>query len=515
MIPERAGPVGDARGPQGRILCRPTRRVVGPACLALVLALATNAAGTLRAQPADAVAAQPAARTASAPTRAPATRGDTLETIRAQADLAFRLLARLARDGAPPADAPAAEATDADAPRTDADAAGNALVSPPAVGTALAVLHAGASGEARRELTEALGLEPGTGTPDALAAWVETLQALGAPGDPRRLELEEMMMARTPRIEPAGTPRLFVGASLWLDAPRRADPELAERLEVELEAEVETVELHEPEGRERIEAWVRDWTLGATEEVPALGSGGGGPEGEGRRAHALVLGSFFFEAGWAETFREELTEEAPFHREDGGTVTVPFLRRSGTWSYGEPDGARIVRLPYLEERYALYVALPPEGTPAAELAAGLDAERWGRWLEAMEERQGEVRLPRMDVEGDHDLAPALRALGLERALDPEGLAYDRILASGRPMGVVRVLHHGGLELDEKGTRAYAVAGFVLEEELLPDEEPFTFVADRPFLAVLRDDDSGAILLAAVIRHPLPSGRGGEGEGTEP
>lgn len=416
---------------------------------------------------------------AATPDRAPGARGDTVEAmIRAQTDLGFRLLERLAADG---------------------DGAGNVVVAPPALGSVLFVLHAGASGETRRELGALLGLEPGHETEPALRSWGEALYALGSEGDPRRRE----MIAIQPEPEPAGAVGLTVGASLWLRAPREAAPDVESLLRAQLQADVETVELDSAEGRERIEAWIEAWTHGEAHRIP-------GPPTP--MADALGLGSFFFTAGWQFPFPEGRTEPGPFHRADGSTVTRPFMRESESWGYADLDRARVVRLPYHEGRYAMYVALPEEGTRLGELLGALGPERWDGWTEEVEERRGEVRLPRIAASGDADLGAGLRSLGLERALEPGGEGYDRLLAGGREMGTVRLAQRAALEVDEEGTGAHAVAAAELREAAIGQEEPFGFRADRPFLAVIHDAETGAVLLAAAIRDPMPGGPAPEEDG---
>ncbi len=396
--------------------------------------------------------------------------------IRAQVDLGFRVLGALARSGD-----------------------GNAVVAPPALGSLLAVLHAGAAGESRDELARALGVDDAR-SGDPLPPWAEALRSVGAPGDPERVALEESMIARTPRIVPAGTPELFIGASLWVDAPRTVDPDARARLREALEATVETVELGTPEGRARIDAWIRKWTLDTLEGLPY-------PFPE--RLDALALGSLFFQAGWKTPFPEEATTPDTFTLPDGSPVELPFLDRSGTWSYRPGPAAEVVRLPYVGDRYALYAVLPDDDRTVGEVLRKLDAEVWSRWTDEAEARDGRVRLPRIRIRANADLGDPLRDAGLDVALDPVRGRFPGFLSDHDALGVTRIRHDALLEVDEEGTRAVGVASGMMEAVLGEPDEPFEFVADRPFLVLLADDDSGAVLLAAVVRNPAPEGYGEE------
>lgn len=401
-------------------------------------------------------------------------RPDSLQPlIRAQARLGFRLLDVLARDDD-----------------------GSVVISPPAVGSVLAILHAGASGESRRELASILGAGDLPDDDRFSRAWGETLRSAGFPGDPERVELDEMMIALAREPVPAGTPELYAGGSLWIDEPREASPEVAERLHAAWEAEVATVPLHDPAGRSRIDEWLRRWTL---ETVTGL------PHPLREETEALVLGSLYFRGGWRSPFPERWTAPASFRRADGSTGEYPFIRQTGEWRYRSGRRGSVVRIPYGGNRYALYVALPPEGRAPAEMLDALGPDGWAGWIAGLEERTGEVRMPRVRIRGDVDLTEGLRRVGLHAALDPDRGRYDRLLAGDAPLGVTRVRSHGILEIDEEGTRAVSVVSGAMEAALGPADEPFELVADRPFVVVLRDDDSGAILLAGVIRDPAPDG----------
>jgi serpin B len=67
-----------------------------------------------------------------------------------------------------------------------------------------------------------------------------------------------------------------------------------------------------------------------------------------------------------------------------------------------------------------------------------------------------------------------------------------------------VLHEALVEVDEEGTRAVAATAVMMEATMaLPGEPPFVpeFRADRPFLFLIRDTKSGAILFLGRVLDP--------------
>jgi serpin B len=77
--------------------------------------------------------------------------------------------------------------------------------------------------------------------------------------------------------------------------------------------------------------------------------------------------------------------------------------------------------------------------------------------------------------------------------------------AGRPgeLYIKAVLHEAYLRVDEAGTEAAAATGAVAETTaaVVPVQQPIVFNVDRPFVFVIRDTSSGAILFLGVVSQP--------------
>jgi serpin B len=77
----------------------------------------------------------------------------------------------------------------------------------------------------------------------------------------------------------------------------------------------------------------------------------------------------------------------------------------------------------------------------------------------------------------------------------EGAAdFTRMSPNGRELFITRVLQKTFVEVDEAGTEAAAATVVAIGETSLPP----SFRADRPFLIVIRERFSGAILFIGKI-----------------
>ena len=64
-----------------------------------------------------------------------------------------------------------------------------------------------------------------------------------------------------------------------------------------------------------------------------------------------------------------------------------------------------------------------------------------------------------------------------------------------------MVHQAYVDVNEKGTEAAAATGMTMAAAAMPTAEPRVFNADHPFLFMIRDQVSGAILFLGRLNHP--------------
>lgn len=90
-------------------------------------------------------------------------------------------------------------------------------------------------------------------------------------------------------------------------------------------------------------------------------------------------------------------------------------------------------------------------------------------------------------------------MGMRIAFEP-GEANFRGIAD-TDLFIRQVVHKTFLRIDEKGTEAAAATGVEFELTSAPVIEPPTFRADHPFLLLIRDKRTGAVLFLGRIADP--------------
>ncbi|MBM3961473.1 MAG: serpin family protein [Planctomycetes bacterium] len=286
---------------------------------------------------------------------------------------------------------------------------------------------------------------------------------------------------------------------------------------------------------ERVRAAINAWIAANTQDRIRDLIGEGAIAADTRMVLANAVA---FAGAWQTPFEASRTEDADFTRTDRTLARVPMMQAAGrddvrygavagdgAWfatpamtpaegegpsPYPGAGGATFVELPYKGGDLAMVVLAPqsPDGLPALERL--LTPARLADWLGRAEARTVDVALPRFAVRKQLGLKDALQALGLRRAfVDPAngdgadfgGMASSNDARDGLFVG--DVLHEALVEVDEEGTRAVAATAVMMVATAMPAARPFVpaFRADRPFLFLIRDTKSGAILFLGRVLDP--------------
>ena len=411
------------------------------------------------------------------------------------------------------------------------DGARNALVSPLGIGVVLEMVAPGAKSPVRRSIRDMLGMgddgseRAGDGMTDGTSSAGGDTPAAG-PDDAEPADGSDAGGSNTggpdnggsaaggPDVNgpdgsgPAGglycrlawvlydasgdAVKVQVANGAFADRPRDLFPAYTETLRDRFDARVERLDFEDERTVDRINAWVTEATGGAIPHLISRLDPG----------DMLVLANAMrFEGEWAQRFDPDRTEPAPFHLRSGASPEVPTMHADDLPArYREDGDFQAVALPYGEGEFELVAVLPAAGLEAPEALRRLAADP--SWLGGRDflNARGTLALPRLALDVEASLLPALRALGLGAALD-DPQAFAGVAAPAPKLS--RVLHRTMLVLDERGTEAAAATAAVMTARATVFEEERTFEmrVDRPFALAVRHRGTGAVLFAAWVDDP--------------
>jgi serpin B len=109
-------------------------------------------------------------------------------------------------------------------------------------------------------------------------------------------------------------------------------------------------------------------------------------------------------------------------------------------------------------------------------------------------------MPKFEFESEFSLVDTLIEMGMPTAFSG---AADFSGMTGNPeLAISDVLHKAFVSVDEAGTEAAAATAVIMEETAMPDQ-PVELTLDRPFIFLIRDIETGAILFVGRVLNPGP------------
>ena len=362
---------------------------------------------------------------------------------------------------------------------------GNLFYSPHSISAALAMTSAGAAGETASQMAETLRfLLPGDRLHPAFNALEHELASRGAGvrgQDGERFRLNVVSAVWGQQGHDFRETFLDVLAESYGGGVRPADfggaPE---------------------QSRRAINDWVAERTEDRIRDLI--------PPGVINPLTRMVLtNAVSFNASWSTPFGEAETRARSFHLLDGSSVAVPTMRTQQELPYAAGDGYEAVDLPYSGHELSMTVIVPDRGRFQA-FEDSLDAALVERIIAGLGYRYVTLDLPRFEFESQFRLGEALKSMGMPAAFDSAAADFSgmdgRSCLAGDPgcLYIRAVLHKAFVSVDEAGTEAAAATAVVMQTESA-GPAPVSLQVDRPFLFLIRDQATGAILFVGRVVEP--------------
>lgn len=347
----------------------------------------------------------------------------------------------------------------------------NLFVSPLSMATALAMTYNGAAGETHLAMKRALKY-----------------------GSMNHADINQSSSALLAKLKSADPKvELLIANSLWARQGVQFNPAFLDRNRQFFGAEVAALDFASPQAVKTINGWVSENTKG---KIPSI------IEQIDGNMVMFLINAVYFKGQWQKKFDAAKTQPQPFHLASNSTKQTPMMAQSGSFQYFKGENFQAVSLPYGQGGAALYLFLPNEGVSLSSWLAGLSFQNWQQWMGSFRNAPGDVKLPRFKMEYSRDLNNPLKALGMGVAFE-QGKADFSGMREQKDLYISQVKHKAIIEVNEEGSEAAAATSVGMSTTSMRREpERFSFVADRPFLLAIRDQQTGAILFLGAVFEPM-------------
>ncbi len=242
-----------------------------------------------------------------------------------------------------------------------------------------------------------------------------------------------------------------------------------------------------------INSWVSEKTRGLIKKLIT-------PDYVDDNLVAVLVSAIYFKAEWVTKF--EPYGNITFHT-PSGDVKAPFMEAVWhTAGYYEGEGYKAVMLPYKNTSIAMVIIMPDDPSLLTTKYREMITETLDHFRKnPVYDGSVRVLMPKFEIrfgEDNPEIIPYLRGLGIHDAFDPDRANFSRMTPADVFVG--HVLHKAVIKVHENGTEAAAATAVMIYLTAVPAAD-VNIVIDKPFLYMLWDRDSGAILFIGQLVNP--------------
>ncbi|CAD5316353.1 unnamed protein product [Arabidopsis thaliana] len=252
----------------------------------------------------------------------------------------------------------------------------------------------------------------------------------------------------------SGGPKMKAVNGLWIEKSLPIDPKYKDLFENFFKAVYVSVDFRSKaeDVRKEVNSWVEHHTNNLIKDLLPR-------ESVTSRTNKIYANALYFKGAWKRPFEKYYTKDRDFHLVNGTTVSVPFMT---SYETQKKDG--------LDDLLKKMASTP-----------GFLDSHIPRYKVELEQ----FRIPKFKIEFGFSATSVLNQVGVLHS--------------------VSMYHKACVEIDEEGAEAAAATADVEDDGCALDMEPppkkIDFVADHPFIFLIREDKTGTVLFVGQLFKP--------------
>jgi serpin B len=248
------------------------------------------------------------------------------------------------------------------------------------------------------------------------------------------------------------------------------------------------------EAAETINTWIEEQTKDKIKDMIK-------PEMLSDVTKLVLTNAIYFKGLWEKQFDPKDTYDADFETNTLETVTVDMMSYNGEdkkFNYTETEDLKILELDYQGNDVSMIIILPKENNitlAEKQLSAVNLADLKSRLTET---KIDTLQIPKFKLETEYILNNILSDMSMADAFSP-GVADFSGMDGTNNLFISSVIHKAFVEVNEEGTEAAAATAIMIEKGIVLD--PTTFIANHPFIFLIQQKETGAVLFMGKVTNP--------------
>jgi serpin B len=346
----------------------------------------------------------------------------------------------------------------------------NVFFSPFSLSLALGMTYAGAEGETKQQISEVLNFPINDS---------DLHKQLGL--------LQNKLIGKSSKgVE------VSIANQIWADKNYKFKCKYTRSVSRNYSAPIKRVDFYSKpdESRLEINSWVELQTRDRIKDLL--------PDGSISSLTKMVLtNAIYFKGQWDNKFDKDLSKEDTFFKSVDEKIVTTFMNERAKYNIYNGDDLQMLELPYTGKDFSMLVILPNDKVDLKEVESHLTFNSISSYANQLVEKDVVVSLPKFKFNAEYGLKPVFSSMGMPLPFT-NSADFSR-MSGNKDLKIDEVFHKAFVEVSEEGTEAAAATAvvIVLKSVVIPVE----FIANRPFIFVIRENSTGAFLFMGRVTNP--------------
>ena len=345
----------------------------------------------------------------------------------------------------------------------------NTFFSPLSLNMALGMLYNGASGDTRTEMADALGMSDFTET--------------------EINEYYQKMSQALLKVDPLT--EIAIANSIWYREGFSVKQPFIDVNKKYFDAEVKALDFNKSDAADIINKWCADKTKNRIKEIIE--------KPIPNNLMMYLINALYFKSKWKSEFEKSKTKQDDFTTAGNQKKKVNMMEQTASFPYFADEHLQCVEMPYGNEAFSMLAILPANDMDIDGLIDYLDDTAWQNIVDNLYPHTVWLKLPRFKVECELQLNDPVKNVGMERIFDEFRADLSNI--SNVQLFVSAIKQKTFVEVNEEGTEAAAVTVIGIGPASVGPGTSVQFFANRPFLYLIKEKSTGAILFIGRMDAP--------------
>jgi len=289
--------------------------------------------------------------------------------------------------------------------------------------------------------------------------------------------------------------KLLTANSIWLHKSLNLKKSYSKLTSEYYNAKSKNVDFADADSREKVRKEINDWVEKQTnKQIKKFIKPGVLTESTGM----VLVNAVYFKALWDKAFVKEEISPDEFITASGKSINCEMMNTMLSTEYFEDKTVQAVKIPYKNKEASMIIILPKESTKASIEA--IDYKYYTEIIKSFEAKKVKLSIPKFKMEVQYELKKVMNQMGMKSAFSRD--ADFSGITGAKDLAISKILHQSVIDVTESGTEASSATAVIsMRSTMVTKDIPVVFKADKPFLFVIKETSTEAILFMGYLAEP--------------